>query len=127
MKGYAIKRPDGKIDPDEVSDSEDSAWEKLLFGSRWDKETHIAKGYTCVPVTITEGAAKPVGFLDWPSLQLRVNGVFDRDGVSIRSEPIQLYAHPSAANQRIEDMTRGEYICKRCLLRKDGDTSPADF
>lgn len=33
----------------------------------------------------------------------------------------------AALQQKLAELERGEYICKRCSLRKDGETSPADF
>jgi len=32
-----------------------------------------------------------------------------------------------AAEKKIAELERGEYICKKCSLRKDGETSPAEF
>ena len=33
----------------------------------------------------------------------------------------------AALQQKLAELERGEYICHRCSLRKDGETSPADF
>lgn len=33
----------------------------------------------------------------------------------------------SALCDEIESLRRGEFICQRCGLRKDGESAPADF
>ena len=43
---------------------------------------------------------EPVGFIDYPSLQFRVNGAWSRDAaVSVKCEPLPLYTRPAAAQQ----------------------------
>lgn len=61
-QAWAIKGPDGKILAETVELSDENAWCLILFGSEYRTRGEMENaGYTCVPVTITEGGAEPVG------------------------------------------------------------------
>ena len=72
MNAWAVKGPDGDIDPYGISDSEGAAWGWVgaVFGLRYDKDQLIAKGYTCVPVQIVE---QPAGMVPRDPTQATAN------------------------------------------------------